>query len=60
MSEFTAYFITEAGITAGVLIIQTDSEAKAVVAARHLLIEARFPTVEVWDSHSHLATINLE
>ena len=60
MSEFTAYFITDAGITAGVHIIQTDTEAKAVETARHLLIEARFPTVEIWDSRCHLATINLE
>ena len=60
MSEYSAYFITSAGSIAGVQVIHSESDAEAMKTARDLLIEAKFPSVEVWDCRCCIAMIDLE
>jgi hypothetical protein len=60
MSEYSAYLITEAGIIAGVQSVYSDDDEGALRIARQLLVEARFPSIEVWDHLDRVGAIDLE
>ena len=60
MSEYSAYLITEAGTIAGVRSIYSDDDKGALKIARRLLVEARFPSVEVWNRVDRVGTVDLE
>jgi hypothetical protein len=60
MIEYSAYFQTDAGVIRGVQSIYSTSNGEALKAARNLLIEARLPTVEVWDHSRCIGAVDLE
>ena len=60
MSEYSAYLVTESGTIAGVQSIFAKDDKMALQIARRLLVEARFPSVEVWDRVDRVGTVDLE
>jgi hypothetical protein len=60
MSEYSVYLITEAGIIAGVQSVYSDDDVGALRIARQLLVETRFPSIEVWDHLHRAGAVDLE
>lgn len=60
MIEYTAYFINDAGIIAGVQSIYSHTDEEALRVARLRLVETRFPNIEVWDHRQCVGIVDLE